>query len=501
MECPDESVFSRFVDGELAAGEAASVEAHVDACAACRLLLSELARAETRAALGGAPPSPSPPPPLAPVDDEGGLAPGQVLGERFRLTALLGRGGMGTVWEARHLLTQREVALKLVRGAIGERARRRLVREARISSAIEHPAVVPVVDAFELADGSPVLVMERLRGRSLRARLEAGGPMALGEAARVIGTVAEALAAAHAAGVVHRDLKPDNIFLCDGEAAPVRVLDFGIAKVMGGDSLDVTRTGELLGTPAYMAPEQLFGEPEVDAAADVWALGVTAYECLVGRRPFQASGAGALLKAIAAGPVLPLADPALPSVARPLITRMLAVDRKERAPLDEVRAGLARWSVASATGEAGATEVQVGAPSAAPPRSRALVVALAAVALLVAAAVGALALRAQRSAPAVARSAPPHAPPAPAPSTRVVAPAPSTTVAPPLEPAAALPPDPLAAPPPPSTAARSPTPRWSSHSSRVPSGASPSTAAPERQSPAPAAPARLPGGVIEAVPF
>ena len=490
MECPDESVFLRFVDGQLAPGEAASVEAHVDSCASCRLLLSELARAETRAVVAGAAP-------LAPTvasDEEGGLAPGQILGDRFRLTALLGRGGMGTVWEARHLVTQREVALKLVRGAIGERARRRLVREARVSSAIAHPAVVPVVDAFELADGSPVLVMERLRGRSLRARLEADGPLELDEAARVLGTIAEALQAAHAAGVVHRDLKPDNVFLCDGAGAPVRVLDFGIAKVMGGDSLDVTRTGELLGTPAYMAPEQLFGEPEVDAAADVWALGVTAYECLVGRRPFQASGAGALLKAISAGAALPLAEPALPAVAKPVLGRMLAVERTARAPLDEVRAAIARWPLEVSTGAPATVKAPAGEGAVSTERTargrRGLVVAVAAAALGVAAALGAIAWRAQHHASASPPSSPSSSPSPPSPSM-VASPSPSKVASPSLSPSVEGTPA--------STTARPVAPRWSSHSSRVPSGAS-SPREPARE-PAPAAPARLPGGVIEAVPF
>jgi serine/threonine-protein kinase len=480
MECPDESVFLRFVDGQLGPEQASSVESHVDACVACRLLLSELARAETRAAVGNGPAVAV----AVAADDEAGLAPGHVLGDRFRLTALLGRGGMGTVWEARHLVTQREVALKLVRGAIGERARRRLVREARVSSAIEHPAVVPVLDAFELSDGSPVLVMERLRGRSLRARLDADGPMSLDEAGRVLGTIAEALAAAHAVGIVHRDLKPDNVFLCDGPGAPVRVLDFGIAKVMGGDSLDVTRTGELLGTPAYMAPEQLFGEPEVDGAADVWALGVTAYECLVGRRPFQASGAGALLKAIAAGPVLPLADAKLPAAARPLVSRMLCVDRKERASLDDIRAELARWAAGRAGREADSSTATIGAT---PRRTRAIAVAVAAAVLVGAALLGVRAFHRPRTASSTVAASSPTPSPPPTPPIATT-PVPRAVEQPPAAP-----------PPTPPPSARPPTPRWSSHSSRVPSGAGATPR--EREPTPPVEPTRLPGGVIEAVPL
>jgi eukaryotic-like serine/threonine-protein kinase len=196
--------------------------------------------------------------------------------------ALLATGGMGEVWVARDLLLDRLVAVKVLGGALAGdgRAAERLRREARAAARLDHPSIARVLDLGE-QDGRPYLVMELLEGESLAGRIDRGGPMAPAEAARVVAAVADALQAAHRAGVVHRDVKPGNVFLtAEGE---VKVLDFGIASAAGEAALT---TGDLLGTAAYLAPERALGRPATPAA-DVYSLGVVLYELLAGRRPFE----------------------------------------------------------------------------------------------------------------------------------------------------------------------------------------------------------------------
>jgi uncharacterized membrane protein YgcG len=205
------------------------------------------------------------------------------LGGRYRMGALLATGGMGEVWAADDLLLDRPVAVKLLGGALAGdgRAAERLRREARAAARLAHPNIARVLDLGE-QDGRPYLVMELLEGQSLAARLDRAGAMAPAEAAEVVAAVADALEAAHRAGVVHRDVKPGNVFLTsDGE---VKVLDFGIASAAGEAALT---TGDLLGTAAYLAPERVLGH-RATPAADVYALGVVLYELLAGRRPFEA---------------------------------------------------------------------------------------------------------------------------------------------------------------------------------------------------------------------
>jgi eukaryotic-like serine/threonine-protein kinase len=208
---------------------------------------------------------------------------GRRLGGRYRLEALLATGGMGEVWAARDLLLGRAVAVKVLGGALAGdgRAAERLRREARAAARLEHPGIARVLDLGE-HDGRPYLVMELLEGESLDARIGRAGPMAPAEAARIVAAVADALEAAHQAGVVHRDVKPGNVFLTT--AGEVKVLDFGIASAAGEAALT---TGDLIGTAAYLAPERALGH-RATAAADVYALGVVLYELLAGRRPFEA---------------------------------------------------------------------------------------------------------------------------------------------------------------------------------------------------------------------
>jgi len=211
-----------------------------------------------------------------------GTVDGRRLGGRYRMGALLATGGMGEVWAARDLLLDRPVAVKVLGGALAGdgRAAERLRREARAAARLDHPNIARVLDLGE-QDGRPYLVMELLEGESLAGRIDRAGAMAPAEAARVVAAVADALEAAHRAGVVHRDVKPGNVFLTS--AGEVKVLDFGIASAAG--EADLT-TGALLGTAAYLAPERALGQPATPAA-DVYSLGVVLYELLAGRRPFE----------------------------------------------------------------------------------------------------------------------------------------------------------------------------------------------------------------------
>ena len=299
------------------------------------------------------------------------LAPGQQIAERYQLERLLGEGGMGQVWAATHLITRKRVALKFLKasGRTRETMVRRFMREARAVSAVNHPNVVAVHDLLELEDGTPVMVMDLLRGISLAARLAQAKKLELAELSTILVPVISAVGTAHAAGIVHRDLKPDNIMLHtgpDGRIEP-KVLDFGIAKLSATEgeaaaTAHLTNTGAVLGTPYYMAPEQVFGEKDIDQRADVWAMGVIIYECLAGVRPVQGDNFGQLFKAIATGRIAPLESvaPHVPVDVTELVARMVERDRARRcADLREAYAVLSRYGSAQAISFGGA-EVPAG---------------------------------------------------------------------------------------------------------------------------------------------
>jgi hypothetical protein len=278
------------------------------------------------------------------------LSAGTVLAERYQLTALLGEGGMGEVWAARHLLTGKAVAVKQLTCGAHERhfgeARARFEREARSACAVDHPNVVEVFDFVGGAEPAPIMVMELLQGETLAARL-ARGPLSVTELARTLLPVVSAVGTAHARGIVHRDLKPSNIFL---DARPhasserVKVLDFGIAKWLAGGVEDHglrTRTGSTLGTPSYMAPEQATGDRAADHRVDVWSLGVILYEGSSGVRPLEGENAAQLVMRLLSSGIMPIEQlvPELPSALAALIGRMLARDVGRRpADLREVYA-------------------------------------------------------------------------------------------------------------------------------------------------------------------
>jgi serine/threonine-protein kinase len=220
---------------------------------------------------------------------------GTTIDGRYEVMEALGEGGMGHVYEVRHVALDRRFAMKVLRRDLardGELASR-FIQEAKATASVRHPNVVEITDFGRMPDGVPYFVMELLVGQTLGQIIKTGGPIPSRRAVRIVKQVAGALAAAHAAGIVHRDLKPDNIFLVGGVGGvaggvasdDVRVVDFGAAKIVG--SSRVTRQGIVFGTPHYMSPEQASGQP-VDHRADLYALGIIMYEMFTGRVPFEA---------------------------------------------------------------------------------------------------------------------------------------------------------------------------------------------------------------------
>ena len=265
----------------------------------------------------------------------------------YVVESLVGVGGMGLVYAARHRVIGKRVAIKVLRSELCANARSvvRFLGEAKAVNRIGHRNIVDVATIGELPDGRHYLVMEMLSGSSLGARMKAG-TIPLPEMCRILVDVCHALEAAHAKNVIHRDLKPDNVFLHEGGEAgadlTVKLLDFGIAKLQG-DSEDTphTSTGAVMGTPKYLAPEQARGLA-VSPASDVYSLGVVAYEALAGRAPFIGdTPVDVVLKHVIEAPTPPSAWRPLPPALDRLITRMLAKDPAQRPTLPEVRAGLA----------------------------------------------------------------------------------------------------------------------------------------------------------------
>src|SRR3954469_9163434 len=229
----------------------------------------------------------------------------RLVAGRYRLHAPLGRGGMGVVWAAEDELLLRPVAVKEVRSPPTvddeerELLRERTMREARTAARLDHPCAVRVFDVCE-DDQQPVIVMERLRGRTLSDRIKKSGPVAPARAAEIGLCLLDALEAAHAAGIVHRDVKPGNVIV--GDDGRVTLTDFGIASTAGDPS--ITSTGLLLGSPAHIAPERARGGPP-EPPSDLWSLGATLYTAVEGRPPFDKPEAVATLAAAVPEPPTP----------------------------------------------------------------------------------------------------------------------------------------------------------------------------------------------------
>jgi len=259
---------------------------------------------------------------------------GELLGS-YRVLKLIGEGGMGRVYLAEHTLIGKHVAIKVLLPQFCNNPSivSRFFNEARATAQIKHPSLIEIYDFGHHPSGSAFIVMELLEGESLTRRLQAGGPMTQAMVIDLSRQVATALQAAHAKGIVHRDLKPDNVFLLPEPELPAgvraKVLDFGIAKLADeGSSSIKTRTGALMGTPAYMSPEQCRGAGAVDLRTDVYSLGCMMFEMLSGQSPFVGEGPGDVIAMHLYQPAPSLA--AIAPGMDPLLQRMLAKKPAER---------------------------------------------------------------------------------------------------------------------------------------------------------------------------
>jgi eukaryotic-like serine/threonine-protein kinase len=368
VDCPDENTLLDFVQGRLAGEASGAVDRHLDSCADCQQLVGELGRTLSPVTPSLAPTAPGVP--LGPGDRSGSdtLAPGTQVG-RYVILERIGAGGMGVVYAARDPELDRKVALKLLRGggeASEERATR-LMREAQVMARLSHPNVIAVHDVGRYRD-QLFVAMEHVDGMTLATWLRKG-PRAWREVLDVFRVAGRGLAAAHHAGLVHRDFKPDNVLM--DQTGRVRVTDFGLARASGkadpappvpaaGESLvssPLTRTGALMGTPAYMAPEQFAGG-ETDARTDQFSFCVALYEALYGERPFAGESFEVLRAAVGAGSVQPARAVNGPRSLRRVLLRALSPSPNNRFPTMDAlletldRAAAPRWRAWAVAGAA-----------------------------------------------------------------------------------------------------------------------------------------------------
>jgi serine/threonine-protein kinase len=456
------------------------------------------------------------------------VKPGDVLDGKYRVERVLGVGGMGIVVAATHVQLETRVALKfLLPEVLGHpQVVQRFAREARAAVQIQSEHVARVIDVSTLPTGSPYMVMEYLEGGDLSQALAKSGAMPVGQSVNYLLQACEAIAEAHALGIVHRDLKPANLFLArrPGRDPIVKVLDFGISKSGDGATSGLTQTSNVMGSPQYMSPEQMMSAKNVDARADIWALGVILYELLTGAPPFVAETMPEIVFMVTQRDATRLAEkrPDLPSALSGVIARALAREPAQRyanvaelaralAPFAPPRSEISIERIARLLGapENHAPETERPAPET--PRAattvpepadlddpselkqrrgrRALIIAAALVPVV------GLAWAAHRGRQWSQTSRPVEAT-APAPAAVVPAPAPAPVAAPP-PPAAASPPSaavPPAAPPPAPAAAEEkpakPTPASHTHASakhaKPHAAPAPTPAAPAKASEPPA---------------
>jgi len=268
---------------------------------------------------------------MPPIDWQADPLLGAVIDERYRVLQCIGQGGMGRVYLAEHLLLQRRVAIKILHASLtfDVELAARFRREARAAAAIRSEHVVQALDMGQLADGAYYLVMEHLEGSDLAETVNERSGLPLSDALHVALQLCDALIAVHACGIVHRDLKPENLFLArrSGTPAVLKLLDFGVCRardtLVGGQPL--TQAGALLGTPHYMAPEQIDGSAGVDPRTDLHALGAVLYFMLIGRPPFEATNLPRLLMRICSepAPCLRASRTDLPAALAALLQRLL----------------------------------------------------------------------------------------------------------------------------------------------------------------------------------
>lgn len=259
------------------------------------------------------------------------LLPGSLFANRFEIDRIAGSGGMGTVYRARDRYSGAPVALKLLHGGSGGHGEaERFAREAQLLSELRHPGIVSHVAHGQTPDGRRFLAMEWLEGEDLGQRLTRG-PLPIRDCLRLAVQLSDALGVAHERGVIHRDLKPTNLFLVSGDVGCVKILDFGIARRIGS-SQAMTKTGMVIGTPEYMAPEQARGARDLTPAADLFSLGCVLYECLTGQPPFVADHVAAVLVRILFEEPVPVEErrPGLPAPLVGILERLLAKHPAQR---------------------------------------------------------------------------------------------------------------------------------------------------------------------------
>src|SRR4051812_10308300 len=268
------------------------------------------------------------------------LSTGDVIDGKYRIVRLIGEGGMGAVYEGENIRIHRTVAIKVLHAGVAENqdAVQRFEREAQAAGRIGSEHIVEVLDLGNLASGDRYMVMEFMDGDSLSGRIKKLGRLNPPDIYPIAYQLLAALEAAHTAGIIHRDLKPDNVFLLrsrGGQADFVKLLDFGISKFnqLSGDSgFSMTRTGAVMGTPYYMAPEQAKGSREMDHRVDLYAAGVILYEALSGQVPFSADTFNELLFKIVLEEPKPLAqvDPNIDVGFAAIVTKAMARDPAHR---------------------------------------------------------------------------------------------------------------------------------------------------------------------------
>jgi serine/threonine-protein kinase len=265
-------------------------------------------------------------------------AAGEVIAGKYCVERVLGVGGMGVVLAAKHLRLEEEVAIKILLPDLAKNSEvvERFMREARASVRIKNDHVGRVFDVETLPNGTPYMVMECLQGTDLKELITASGPLAPMQAVDYVLQACEALAEAHALGIIHRDLKPSNLYLAnrpDGTSR-IKVLDFGIAKLADGVETGMTKTNVQMGTPSYMAPEQLRSVRDIDPRVDVWALGVVLYELLTGTLPFEGDTLASIAVAVCLNPapLLRTIRSDVPAGLEEVVRRCLEKERDGRYP-------------------------------------------------------------------------------------------------------------------------------------------------------------------------
>jgi serine/threonine-protein kinase len=260
--------------------------------------------------------------------------PGTIIGERYRLVRKIGEGGLAAVWEAEHLTLATKIAVKFLHrtGPMQSDPSQRFLREARVAASVRHRNVVQIIDFGFADDDVPYMVMEFLHGRTLGEHLLEKHALPFEEAAKIIAGTLRGLAAVHAAGLVHRDIKPDNIFLVDDaeEGFYAKLVDFGLSRRAGRS--DMTAEGTLMGTPQYMSPEQAAGKTDLDARSDIYSVGVVLYEMIAGEVPFDSESLADILRSVVWTAPRPLHEivPDVPEKLAFVVETAMAKDREHR---------------------------------------------------------------------------------------------------------------------------------------------------------------------------